>query len=89
MIELCFCSHHDLENLLSGIKHKIGLLPPILNIKISAQFWKNTMHVIGLRTVPTGTEVSVPMDMTTARPCFTRGFQGSVCRNAFPLLLTL
>lgn len=59
------------------------------NIKIPAQFWENTMEVIGLRPVPTRTEVSVPMDSATAMPCFTRGLQGSVCRNAFPLLLTL
>lgn len=30
MTQLCLCSHHDLQNLLSGIKHKMnqGLFPP-------------------------------------------------------------
>lgn len=57
-----------------------------VNIKMPAKFWKNTMQVIGLRTVPIRTEVPFPMDFATAMPCFTPGVQGIVCRNSFPLL---
>lgn len=80
---LCLCSHHNLENLLSEAP------PTMLNIQIPAKIWKNTMQVIRLRTVPTRTEGPVPMDLATAMPSFTQGPQGSVCRNAFPLLPTL
>lgn len=58
----------------------------MLNSTIPAQFGENTMQVTGLRTGPTRTEVSVPTGVATAIPCFTQGLQGSVCRNAFPLL---
>lgn len=60
--------------------------PTMLNITIPAHFGENTMQVIGLRTGPTWTEVLVPTGVATVIPCLTQGLQGSVCRNAFPLL---
>lgn len=51
----------------------------MVNIKIPSKFWKNTMQVIRVRTVPTRTEVPVPMDLATAMPCFTSGLREIVC----------
>lgn len=51
----------------------------MVNIKIPAKFWKNTMQVIRLRTVPTRTEVPVPMVLATAMPCLASALREIVC----------